>query len=197
MNKCVVLGLFILIDFAFFSSKNNAFCQVLSDSLLNKKTEVKKPLAQLHSPKKATILSAVLPGAGQVYNKKYWKPPIIYAIGGGLGYIAYTNFKKYDNYRDIIIKRTATPAGVEFDDIYKDVYTTDNLLVIQNGFRSNFEYASVGLFFIYVLQIVDATVDGHLFYFDISDDLSLNIQPNVLPYKNQTFTGINLSLNFK
>jgi hypothetical protein len=50
---------------------------------------------------------------------------------------------------------------------------------------------------IYVLQIVDATVDGHLFYFDISDDLSLNIQPNVLPQKNQTFAGINLSLNFK
>ena len=87
--------------------------------------------------------------------------------------------------------------SMDFDDVYATKYTTDNLLVIQNGFRTNFEYASVGLFLIYVLQIVDATVDAHLFYFDISDDLSLNIKPSIWPGRTQTYSGINLTLNLK
>jgi hypothetical protein len=197
MNKKMVLRLIILIGLIFNFSNQKVIGQVIVDSLLKKNLEIKKLQTQPHSPKKATIFSAVLPGAGQVYNKKYWKAPIIYAIGGGLGYLAYTNFKKYDGYRDIIIKRTATPEGVEFDDIYKDIYSTDNLLVIQNGFRTNFEYASVGLFLIYVLQIVDATVDAHLFYFDISDDLSLNVKPSIWTSRQQTYSGINLTLNLK
>lgn len=193
----MVLRLVILIGLIFNLSDQKVIGQVIVDSLPKMNLETKKLQTQPHSPKKATIFSAVLPGAGQVYNKKYWKAPIIYAIGGGLGYLAYTNFKKYDGYRDIIIKRTATPEGVEFDDIYKDIYSTDNLLVIQNGFRTNFEYASVGLFLIYVLQIVDATVDAHLFYFDISDDLSLNVKPSIWPSRQQTYSGINLTLNLK
>ena len=197
MNKIMALRLFILIGLFFNFNKQNVFGQVIIDTLSKKIIETKKLQTQPHSPKKATILSAVLPGAGQFYNKKYWKPPIIYAIGGGLGYIAYTNFKKYDGYRDIIIKRTSSPDSIPFDDIYASLYTTDNLLVLQNGFRTNFEYASVGLFLIYVLQIVDATVDAHLFYFDISDDLSLNIKPSFWPSRNTTYSGINLTLNFK
>jgi hypothetical protein len=197
MNKSVALRLFILIGFFFLFNKNFVAAQVITDSLPNKNLETKKLQTQPHSPKKATILSAVLPGAGQFYNKKYWKPPIIYAIGGTLGYIAFTNYKQYDTYRDIIIKRTATPDSIPFDDIYAALYTTDNLLVLQNGFRTNLEYAAVGLFLIYVLQIVDATVDAHLFYFDISDDLSLNIKPTIQPTRNQMYSGINLTLNFK
>ena len=74
---------------------------------------------------------------------------------------------------------------------------TDGAEGVVNGFRTNFEYASVGLFLIYVLQIVDATVDAHLFYFDISDDLSLNIKPSIWPSRTQTYSGINLTLNLK
>lgn len=197
MKKKMVLRLFVLMGLFCNLCNNNVVGQVIADSLPNKNLPTKKLQTQPHSPKKATLFSAVLPGAGQIYNKKYWKAPIIYAIGGGLGYLAYTNYKTYDSYRDIIVKRTATPDSIPFDDVYATKYTTDNLLVIQNGFRTNFEYASVGLFLIYVLQIVDATVDAHLFYFDISDDLSLNIKPSLWPGRNQTYSGINLTLNLK
>ena len=197
MNKKIIFRLIILMGLFCNLYNNNVAGQVIADSLPKKNLETKKLQTQPHSPKKATMFSAVLPGAGQIYNKKYWKAPIIYAIGGGLGYLAYTNYKTYDGYRDIIVKRTATPDSIPFDDIYADKYSTDNLLVIQNGFRTNFEYASVGLFLIYVLQIVDATVDAHLFYFDISDDLSLNIKPSIWPSRTQTYSGINLTLNLK
>lgn len=196
MNNFLIIKFFCLFSFLFTIS--NSFGQTKTDSLGTKpKVEVKKVVKQTHSPTKATLFSAVIPGSGQLYNRKYWKVPVIYALAGGLGYLAFTNYLQYDKYRKVIIERTSLEAGEPFTDPYAETYSTDNLLTLQSGFRSNFEYASVGLFAVYVLQIVDATVDAHLFYFDVSDDLSLQISPSIQKYRQSYTTGINLTLNIK
>ena len=90
---------------------NRSLAQSTSDSLVI-----------LHSPVKATLLSTALPGAGQYYNKKYWKIPVIYGALAGLGYLVKFNHDKFETYQDAFIKRTDNdPSTVdEFTDSYSD-----------------------------------------------------------------------------
>jgi len=119
-----------------------------------------------HSPHKATVLSAVLPGAGQFYNHKYWKAPIIYAGFVGAGYGYYTNAvalrETNDRFRSMY-SNGKTPSPQEIAD--------------RDQLRVNRDIG--GLFFvgIYVLQIIDATVDAHFYKFDINQSLSINWLP--------------------
>ena len=138
--------------------------------------EVKK-----HSPKKATIMSAVLPGSGQFYNKKYWKIPVIYVGFGTLVYFISANQKQYNNYKQAYKYRVDNdPATV---DNYLQ-YSAEGLLQAKNYYRRNLEISYIFTSVLYMLNVVDATVDAHLFDFDISNDLSLKIQPSFLnsPY---------------
>lgn len=120
----------------------------------------------VHSPHTATVLSAVLPGAGQFYNRKYWKAPIIYAGFVGAGYGYYTNAvalrETNDRFRSMYAKGE-TPSPQEIAD--------------RDQLRVNRDIG--GLFFvgIYVLQIIDATVDAHFYKFDINQSLSLSWLP--------------------
>lgn len=131
-----------------------------------------------HSPKKAAIYSAVLPGLGQVYNKKYWKLPIVYGLMGTTTYLALTNRASYLDYKQAYIYRT--------DD---DPLTVDNfpslnenqLQVKRNSFRRDMEFYFILTAAVYALNIVDASVDAHLFDFDISSDLSMNLSPAMQP----------------
>lgn len=172
----------------------NSYSFVFSQEI-KPKEEKKDSVLKKHSPKLAATLSAVVPGAGQIYNKKYWKVPFIYAIGGTLGYIGFSNYSIYRNYRDIIISRTAN--GEPFTDEFAEIYSTSNLITLQNQHRSFVEYSAVGFIFLYSLQIVDALVDAHLYHFDVSDDLSINWQPNLMILNGKPITGIGIALNFK
>jgi hypothetical protein len=172
------------------------FCFQFSFAQEQVKQEQKKDTTlKKHSPKLAATLSAVLPGAGQVYNRKYWKVPFIYAFGGTLGYIGIQNYSVYNKYRKIIISRTAN--GEPFTDEYAKVYSTSNLITLQNQHRSFVEYCAVGLLAVYALQIVDALVDGHLYHFDVSEDLSFQWQPNMLFNYGKPYAAVGLTLNFK
>ena len=119
-----------------------------------------------HSPHKASVLSAVLPGAGQFYNGKYWKAPIIYAGFMGSGYAFYTNSvalqETNDRFREMYANGAA-PSPQEIAD--------------RDQLRVNRDIG--GLFFvgIYILQIIDATVDAHFYKFDINQSLSLSWLP--------------------
>jgi len=142
-----------------------------------------------HSPKKATIMSAILPGLGQVYNKKYWKVPIVYATIGTSLYFAFSSQQNYSDYKTAYVNRINGGAdSPEFSNI-----SDENLLSSIDYYKRNrdLSYIFVGLF--YVLNIVDASVDAHLFTFPKNDNLSFNIQPTLqYTQNNKLAKGISL-----
>ncbi len=152
--------------------------------------------AAKHSPKKAAIMSMVLPGLGQAYNKKYWKIPIIYA---GVGIIAYAidfNYTRYNTYRNAYILRTDGDSTTidDFDPNYIDGgFNESNLLKLRNYYRRYLDLSFVSGFLLYVLNVIDANVDAHLYDFNVNDDLSLRIEP----YWSQNYSGITVRLNLK
>lgn len=153
-------------------------------------------IALKHSPKTAAIMSASLPGLGQVYNKKYWKVPIIYAGFGYLTYQIIENNKKYIEYRD------AYRARIDDDPNNNNIklsYTTDNIRIIKNLYWKNRDLMIILTATLYALNILDATVDAHFFTYDISDDLSIRVSPIVEPslgFGRTSLTAISFSLNF-
>ncbi|MBR6878534.1 MAG: hypothetical protein IKM95_04010 [Bacteroidales bacterium] len=163
---------------------------------------------KVHSPRKAGIMSACLPGLGQIYNGKWWKTPIIYAGLGGIGYLAYDNYKDYRLYLTAYkIKTGDLEEGVVPSEqalILSEHYLDSQLQSYKESFRRNFELYCIILAAWYGLNIVDAIVDGHLYTYDISDDLSLNIDPafNTIDSPGLCFhnkipqTGLTLTLNF-
>jgi len=129
-----------------------------------------------HPPMRALLFSALLPGLGQAYNKKYWKIPIIYAGLGGIGYLIYYENSKYQGYRKAYIMQV--DGNPYTQGIYAGTSNAPTLEIGKNYYRRNLDLACVGLFAWYALNLVDATVDAHLFKFDVSDNLSLHWQPD-------------------
>lgn len=148
-----------------------------------------------HSPVKATLLSTFIPGAGQVYNRKYWKVPVVYA---GLGLMAYTidfNNDRYKKYRNALKKRLDDDPSTTDD--YAELYSDEDLVTLKDFYHRNRDLSVIGAVVVYVLNIIDASVDAHLFYFDVSDNLEVNLQPSVFPSNNfSTSAGISLQLKF-
>ena len=144
-----------------------------------------------HSPKKATIYSAVLPGLGQIYNHKYWKVPIVYAGFGGLIYGIVYNDNKYDYYKEqykYMLDNNLTEwkdLTIQQAEVYKDYH---------KRYRDLFYIGTAGF---YVLQIIDATVDAHLINYDISEDIALIIDPAILLCNNNNnAVGLRCCLSF-
>ncbi len=131
-----------------------------------------------HSPAKATLMSMAVPGLGQAYNRKYWKVPLVYAIIGTPLYFALDQRNKYEDFKSAYVKRLDGDAST-IDTKYADVYTDQNLLDLIDFHRSNRDLMFVLTGVAYALNVVDAAVDAHLFYFDIDDDLSAQFKPTV------------------
>ena len=170
------------------------------DSLKNKirkdsihaKQVVKKAIYS--SARKASIMSACLPGLGQIYNKKYWKAPIVYVALGGIGYWGITNQIKYKYYSNNL--------KAIYDDnestINSTLYTSDQLITQKRYYRKYRDMAVILGALVYLVNIIDANVDAHLKTFDVSDDLSLQLNPySNLDYNNKLQTGLTLKLKFK
>jgi hypothetical protein len=152
-----------------------------------------------HSPTKATIYSMVLPGLGQIYNKKYWKLPIVYAGFGAFLYFASKNNKEYKKYSEAYYHKVENPDGPPLpDNEYETLYDTDYLLDSKNYYRRNrdLSYILTGVW--YLLVVVDATVDAHLYTWEVDDDLSLHFEPALYPdmYNQKLGGGLKLSLRF-
>jgi len=143
-----------------------------------------------HSPKKATIMSAILPGLGQIYNKKYWKVPILYGGFATAGYFLNDNLKKIDTYKAAYIAETDGDSNTSNN----TGFTATQLDKIIDQYKSWRDLSYIAFVVIYALNIIDANVDAHLFYFDVSEDISLNWAPYLSPNRNQ---GIGLSLTLK
>jgi hypothetical protein len=156
-----------------------------ADSLALSPKKVKAP----HNPRKATIRSAIIPGWGQVYNKKYWKVPIVYAALGITGYVFFDNIKTYREVR-YAYQVTVTKDTANYDKVapYLRVFVENNaassLDNYRREFRRNIDYSVLVFLLFWGLNVVDATVDAHLKEFDVSPELSMKLKP-LLP--NNTY----------
>lgn len=152
-----------------------------------------------HSPVKSMWMSAALPGLGQVYNKQAWKIPIIYAGAAGVTYFAITNYQSREKFKNELINRQNgnTDALMERYANYPDA----NIYSIYQSYNRNFQLSLIigGLF--YALNIIDAYVYGHLFDFEINDDISLHLRPNVEMFDfgngfSSPATGLTVQIRF-
>lgn len=153
---------------------------------------------KLHSPGKAALMSAVLPGLGQLYNKKYWKIPVIYAGFGIMTYFIVTNANEYMTYQSAYIEKTNGDTEGNYA-YYVNRYTEDELLSAREYYRRNMEISILITGVWYALNILDATVDAHLMTFNVSKDLSMKIKPALLPsvMGPAPSTGITVCLKIK
>lgn len=131
----------------------------------------------LHSPKRATIYSAILPGLGQAYNKKYWKIPVIYAGLGATGYFFFYNNKEYQRTRKALVNRLDTDSLTIDTEFTDPRYTNEFLQDRKNYFRRNRDLSAIIGILVYVANIIDADVDAHLTYFNVDNNLSLQVMP--------------------
>ncbi len=159
---------------------------VVNDSLLTK--EEYNPLA----PAKAAFYSAVVPGLGQVYNKKYWKIPIIYAgMAAGL-YFYKQQDDDYDRFRDAYKRRLAGYTDDEFQGI-----SDDRLINAQKSAQKNKSISIIVTVAFYFLNVIDANVDAHLRQYEVSDDLSLQPNFDYNQFNTKPQYGMSLTYRFK
>jgi hypothetical protein len=188
----IILGLLLLVMLL----SQPSFSQDQTKTAESERTEEKKDQPDFSllpkNPRKATILSAILPGAGQVYNGKAWKVPLLYA-----GFITDAYFIGYNNKR----YQTFRTALFAYDDGDQSKFPSLNREALVRNvdyWRQNRDLTILLLLGIYALNLVDANVDAHLSGFDISDDLALKFEPNVGTFASSNATmGLTLKLQFK
>ncbi|MBN2746502.1 MAG: hypothetical protein JXR34_07225 [Bacteroidales bacterium] len=174
-------------------SQSAAFSQS-SDSIVKINSDTS--YTEIHSAKKAGWMSAALPGLGQVYNKKYWKVPIVYAALGTTTYFIIDNNKKYQNYRQAYANRLDSDT---LNDTEFMAYKTEDLRELKNYY---WRYRDLNAFLfvgIWMLNILDAVVDAHLYTFDIGNNLSMRIQPsmhNTSMNQHKPVYGLSFQLRF-
>lgn len=174
--------------------------QPISDSAVVNRNEVRtpsnnadtvasKPQPWQPNPKKAGLFSAILPGTGQIYNKQYWKLPLVYGGAGAVVYFIQFNTDKYQTYRKAYV---ASLEGKTHE--FTGIYDQGALKQLQDGYKRYLDmtylFSAVG----YALQVIDAIVFAHLQNFDVSRDLSVRFQPVAMPNGG---AGFGLVMNFK
>lgn len=199
------MGLLPFLAVILLSGPANLLAQntALADSLEStaKATAVDTASVREHSPHKATIYSMILPGLGQAYNKKYWKIPIVYAGFGVFYYLIDYNATEYNLWKDAYYHSLLDPDGLEdpvneYEALYGD--NPDFLRDRKNDARRfrDLNWILAGLW--YIINVLDATVDAHLFSWNVDENLSLRVEPHV--YQPVGFQkpagGLKFSLRF-
>ena len=167
----------------------------LDETARQNKKNISRALDPLR-PAKAAFYSAVLPGLGQAYNKKYWKIPIVYgAIGTGL-YFYLDNNKLYKQYRNAYKRRLAGFTDDEFYGSGDTPFLSDEALIrAQRTLKRNKELSMLVTVGLYVLNIIEANVDAHLLQYNLDENLALK---PFIDFNNPNYTTqIGLSLNIK
>lgn len=149
-----------------------------------------------HSPQKAFRLS-LIPGLGQAYNKKYWKIPIIYGGFTFLYYLKEINQDEYLQFREAY-NYVSNGETYPINNEYVLKYDEATLKSGRDYYRRNMELTYIFAGVLYILNLVDATVDAHFYSYDIDDNLSISIQPMLIPNPTTTpTTGLSLTLHLK
>ncbi len=198
-----VISLLVFPLIVFSQNKDNTTRDSISSkSNITQKSIARKPINPL-SPAKAAFYSAVLPGLGQAYNKKYWKIPLVYgALGTGI-YLYIDNSNKLDLYRDAYKRRLAGFTDDEFYGANPDGtplsaprISNDGLIRAQRQFRKNKELSLLITIGIYALNIIDANVDAHLLQYNVDDNLALKPHLNFNEFDATTNLGLTLGFKF-
>ena len=217
MNKLKTLLLFVVVCFVVLISGQNVQAQKIESDSVYTPIKIKE-----HSPHKATIYSAIFPGLGQIYNRKYWKLPILY---GGIGVTLYAigwNSTQYNDYKNGYIDLTKyleyknqpeggaieEPSSKRYEKLIGDFDFVNSTAReddwyktrLKNGkdkYKHDRDLSYIILVGVYVLNIIDATVDAHFTNFNINDDLSMTVQPkmNYSPVSGNTL-GLSCRINF-
>ena len=195
-NWCNILFLLCTV-FAFAQEKTGN--EGIDESVIKvKDTIFSKQEYNPLAPAKAAFYSAVIPGLGQAYNKKYWKIPIIYAGMATGVYFYIDNNKDYNLFRDAYKRRL---AGFTDDQFYGDgdtpIVSNDRLINAQRRAQKNKDYSIVTVIAFYALNIIDANVDAHLKQYDISEDLSLGPEMYFNSITQRPNYGLSLKLSIK
>ena len=173
------------------NKKGNDNLLIDDDFIVLAETIQRKPINIL-APSKAAFYSAVLPGLGQAYNKKYWKIPIVYAALGAGVYFYSTNNKEYNRYRDEYKRRL---AGNNANDGEFPGVSDEGLINAQQTLKRNKELSLLITIGLYALNILDANVDAHLLQYNIDDNLAL--KPHFQYNEMENSSDLGLTLNFK
>lgn len=193
MKVSFYILVFILISTVSFSQKDSL-------QIKSKKTKVKTPLEyNALAPSRAAFYSMIIPGAGQIYNKKYWwQLPLIY---GGLGYSIYSYVDQTKNYNRIRTAFKQRKAGIQ-DEFTNDdgslIYSDTSLENLQDGYNLNRNYSLLSAILVYALQIIEASVTAHLLQFDTNDNISVSpsIDIDEFNYEQTPNLGLTLKYNF-
>ncbi len=152
------------------------------------------------NPKKAMILSFVIPGAGQIYNKKYWKTPIVYGAYGLMIYFIDFSSGQYKYLKQEYINAVDDDDNTESELMKYKGWGEDDIKSERDLYRKRMELSYIGLAAVALLSGIDAFVDAHLMGFDVSEDLTMKVGPKVdfLPYEGSSLgLGLSLHLNNK
>ncbi len=194
------------------SDIKGAEVSVVVDTTLQQKELIDKWSTWRPNPKRALWLALVIPGGGQIYNRKYWKLPIVY--GGFIGCLYAMNWNNtmYKDYSQAFIDLSDNDPGTQSynqflhlgvqitpanEDRYKDIFKKR-----RDKFRRWRDLSFFVLVGVYALSVIDAYVDAELSEFDISDDLSLRIEPTIMNNRSSgnlidnSSIGLQCSLNF-
>lgn len=178
------LALFLLIALITLPLKAN--CQYIADNITTKP----------HSPNTALWKSAIIPGWGQVYNRQAWKIGIIYGGAAVITYIGVDNYHNAQKFKTEYLNRNNGNTADLLPEYAN--YPDQNIYNLYQAYEKNFQLSIIAGVALYALNLIDAYCYGHLFDFQINDDLSLQISPAVqsLPIGVGLASGISLQLRF-
>jgi hypothetical protein len=184
VNKIVPISLLF-----FFTGTVSLFAQPKKDTVLVVKDTTKLQEIDPLTPAKAAFYSAILPGLGQAYNKKYWKIPLVYGAIGTSLYFYIDNNKKYHNYRDAYKRRLEGYNNDEYQ------FLDDSRLIAgQKFYQRNRDLSALFVVGFYVLNIIDANVDAALIQFNVNERLSL--RPEIYPDDVTFRPNVGLTFNY-
>ncbi|MFY9151410.1 MAG: DUF5683 domain-containing protein [Prolixibacteraceae bacterium] len=200
-NSFRLFRVFILV-ILLFTTGFSSFCQSTAQDSIKVKGDGNE-----HSPRRATIYSAVLPGLGQIYNRKYWKLPIVYGGFATLGYFINFNNEQYVTfkraYSDLIDTDPYTTSYLDLKNVNPNFLKpdkisafTENLRGAKDYWRRNRDLVVIGTAVFYALNIIDASVDANFFNFNISDDLTINWVPGPVMCMDNKTMGIHCRFTF-
>jgi hypothetical protein len=150
-----------------------------------------------YSPTRALWMSAVVPGLGQIYTRRYWKLPIVYAGLGVAAYFVVSNQLNYVVARDSYRATQGVEGYTSIDPEYQ-AYSPSQIKSFRDFYRRNRDFSIVALAAVYALNIIDATVDAHLRSFDVSDNLALKLRPGTgFSLAQGPFVGMSATLTIR
>ena len=183
--KLVYRYIWVILVFCYSSI---AFGQQIDADAI-RKAENEDPLR----PARAAFYSAVLPGLGQVYNKRYWKIPLVYGAIGASVFTYDQNHKNYLRYRNAYKRRLAGYTDDEFQGL---IPSTDRLIDGQDFYKRNRDRSMLFILGFYLLNILDANIDAHLKQYNVNSDLSFKPYLDIAPVDAQPVAGMRVALTF-